>query len=314
MFLAALHRIPPLLPRKRDTKAMQGVLPNHGLPLGWGREKGADSCPAPQENTAHPVPPHAQAHTPSARCTFDSSTGSCQQLWHSPSLLVYLNQHIHSTSWGLLFKTLLLKTTLLWQTKDHKVAELNTDGRAKASMCPPTSFLPFSESISTLNAQARHAVHLVWHGPPQGTDKGREMVPAQAIPGYHRQCSLGSCMPIHPSLTPAGKRNYPGRRTAARAACVPRQHWQTLPVPKLSCWEWWTLTNWEYQGREASADSRRPGRCEEHTWLQCFILLPSLRVPSFFINSVWTWISDKPTASWVVKVDGKRSDYLPWGN
>lgn len=63
MFLAALHRMPPLPPRKRAlaTRPMQGVLPTHGLPLGWRREKGADSCPAAQESTSRPVPPHAQA-------------------------------------------------------------------------------------------------------------------------------------------------------------------------------------------------------------------------------------------------------------
>lgn len=66
MFLAALHRIPPCLPERGAlaTRAMQGVLPAHGLPLGWGRGEGADSCPAPQDS-ALCLPTHR--HTPSCK-------------------------------------------------------------------------------------------------------------------------------------------------------------------------------------------------------------------------------------------------------
>lgn len=66
MFLAALHRIPPCLPERGAlaTRAMQGVLPAHGLPLGWGRGEGADSCwLLPGPSGQRPVPPHTHAHT-----------------------------------------------------------------------------------------------------------------------------------------------------------------------------------------------------------------------------------------------------------
>lgn len=282
---------------------MQGVLPNHGLPLGWGGEKGAASSQHLRKaSLTLGLPMHRHTHTPSCKMQIWLRQRKLSAALTWPILFGLFESAHTGTSWGLLFKTLLLETTLLWQTKDSKSAELNTAPRRQKSRCQYVSshvFPTFSWKHQYLECTSQTCRSPGLTCPSIKDRQGQGDGPSPSNPqGYHRQCSLGSwpcCVPIHVSLdtTPAGQRNHPGRRTAPKAACVPHQHCQTLPVltSAAGSGEHRELTNWEQQGREASADGHRAGRREKHTWLQRLTLLAWLRAPPFSINPVCTWIS-----------------------
>lgn len=141
------------------------------------------------------------------------------------------------------------------------------------------------------NAQARHAVHVVRKGQMGQGDGSSPSNPQVAQTVQFGELALLCANYLALSTTPAGQRNSPGSQGSLcglpaltdPASLKPQQLERQELTPgadKLGA-----------PRERSNADSHRPGRCEEHTWLQCFTLLTWLSAPPFSINSVCTWIS-----------------------
>lgn len=219
--------------------------------------------------------------------------------------------------------------TLLWQTKDHKSEVLNTASRRQKSKSQHISshvFPTFSWKHQYPECTSKTCCSPGLTCPSIRDRKGEGDSASPSNPQLP-QCSWGAgpavCQFTCPLTPPQqGRGTTQAGKIAAKAACVPQEHWQTLPVPKLSSLRVVNTLGWQTGSTKGEkqvlvateqADMRSThGYSAVHCSLDSG-LLPFLSA-QFALESVQ---QDKhwPTASWVVKVDGKRrSDYLPWGN